>query len=109
MAYPESVAAADKRAILRKRLQVVGVFAAVGFVLPWLLMAFYAIARRVGANPSTTPLLYLCPSSILSLELDNASWIVGLFGWLLISASNALLYSIPGVVVSLLVGLRKSV
>jgi len=86
----------------------VGAFAAVGFALPWLLLAVYAIARQVGMNPSTAPLLYVCPSSILSLGLDNASWIVGLCGWLLISVSNALLYSIPGVVVSLFVGLRKS-
>ena len=93
---------------MRKRLQVVGVFAAVGFVLPWLLLAFYLIARRVNWNPSTTPLLYLCPSSIMSLGLDNASWLVGLFGWLLISASNAVLYSIPGFIVSLFIGRQKS-
>jgi hypothetical protein len=93
---------------LRKRLQIVGAFAAVGFVLPWLLLAFYAIAARVGWNPSTKPLLYLCPSSIISLGLDNASLLVGFFGWLLISASNAVLYSIPGIIVSLFVGWRKS-
>jgi hypothetical protein len=93
---------------LRKRLQIVGAFAAVGFVLPWLLLAFYTIARRMGVNLSTMPLLYLCPSSIISLGLDNASLIVGLFGWLLISACNAVLYSIPGFVVSLFVGLWKS-
>jgi hypothetical protein len=87
----------------------VGAFAAVGFGLPWLLLAFYAIARRAGWNPSTAPLLYLCPSSIMSLGLDNASLFVGLFGWLMISTSNAVLYSIPGIVVSLFVGLRKSV
>jgi hypothetical protein len=93
---------------MRKRLQIVGAFAAVGFVLPWFLLAFYLVARRVNWNPSTTPLLYLCPSSIMSLALDNASWPVGLFGWLLISASNAVLYAIPGVMVSLFVGWRKS-
>ena len=85
-----------------------GGFAVVGFVLPWLLLAFYAISRRLGENPSAMPLLYLCPSSIISIGLDNASLIVGLLGWLLISGSNAVLYSIPGIVVSLFVGLRKS-
>jgi hypothetical protein len=93
---------------LRKGIKIVGGCAAVGFVLPWLLLAFYAIARHLGEHPTTMPLLYLCPSSIISIGLDNASLIVGLFGWLLISASNAVLYSIPGIVVSLLVGLRKS-
>jgi hypothetical protein len=44
----------------------------------------------------------------MSLGLDNASWLVGLFGWLLIGVSNAVLYSIPGIVVSLFVGLRKA-
>ncbi|HWY20163.1 MAG TPA: hypothetical protein VNX26_03025 [Candidatus Acidoferrum sp.] len=92
---------------MRKRLQIVSAFAAVGFVLPWLLLAFYAIAERMGHNPSTKLLLYLCPSSIISLGLDNASLLVGLFGWLLISASNAVLYSIPGTIVSLFVGWRK--
>jgi hypothetical protein len=93
---------------MRKRLKIVGAFAAVGFVLPWLLLAFYLIARRLKWNPSTAPLLYLCPSSIVSLALENASWPVGLFGWLLISASNAVLYGIPGLIVSLFVGWRKS-
>ena len=92
---------------MRKRLQIVGTFAAVGFVLPWLLLAFYLIAHRVGWKPSTTPLLYLCPSSIMSLGLENASWLVGLFGWLLISTSNAVLYAVPGVVISLFVGWRR--
>jgi hypothetical protein len=93
---------------MRKRLQVVGMFASIGFIVPWVLVAFYAIAHRFGGNPSTKPLLYLCPSSIISLGLDNASLLVGLLGWLLISVSNAILYSIPGFVVSLLVGWGKS-
>jgi len=93
---------------MRKRLQIVSTFAAVGFVLPWLLLAFYLIARRAGWNPSTAPLLFLCPSSVISLGLDNASWLVGFFGWLLISTSNAVLYSIPGIIVSLFVGRPKS-
>jgi hypothetical protein len=87
----------------------VGAFAGIGFVLPWVLVALYAVAHRLGGNPSTKLLLYLCPSSIISLGLDNASLLVGLFGWLLISVSNAILYSIPGVVISLFVGWRKSV
>jgi hypothetical protein len=73
---------------MRKRLQVVGMFASIGFILPWVLVAFYAIAHRFGGNPSTKPLLYLCPSSIISSGLDNVSLLVGLLGWLLISVSN---------------------
>ncbi|MGB8988462.1 MAG: hypothetical protein WCC37_17830, partial [Candidatus Sulfotelmatobacter sp.] len=81
---------------MRKRLQIVRAFASIGFILPWVFVALYAIAHRLGGNPSRKPLLYLCPSSIVSLGLDNASLLVGLFGWLLISVSNAVLYSIPG-------------
>jgi hypothetical protein len=44
----------------------------------------------------------------MSLGFDNASWPVGLFGWLLISASNAVLYSIPGIVGLLFVGPRRA-
>ena len=93
---------------LRKSIQIIGGFAAVGFVLPRFLLIFYAIAPRLGIHPSTMPLLYLCPSSVISLGLDNASLMVGLLGWLLIGASNAVLYSIPGIVVSLVIGLTKS-
>jgi len=93
---------------LRKTSQIVVAFAAVGFVLPWLLLAFYAIAHRMGAHPSPTPLLYLCPLSIGALGLDNASLVVALIGWLFISAVNAVIYAIPGFAISLLVSLSKS-
>jgi hypothetical protein len=91
-----------------RRLRIVSGFAAVGFVLPWLLLAFYAVADHLGAHPSTMPLLYLCPSSIVALGLDHASPIIGLFGWLFISASNAVLYAVLGIVVAIFAALRKS-
>lgn len=62
----------------------------------------------MGVNPSTMPLVYLCPSSIMSMALDNASLLLILLVWLLISVTNAVLYSIPGAVVLLFVGLWKS-
>ena len=95
------------RVSLRRGSKIVGGFAAVGFALPWLLLAYFAIARSMGIHPSTASLMYLCPSSIMALGLDNASLIVGLFGWLVISGTNAVLYSIPGVVVALLFSLWK--
>ena len=58
-------------------------------------MAFYAIADHFDTYPSTAPLFYLCPSSILSMGLDNASTVVAIMGWLFISASNALFYGGP--------------
>jgi uncharacterized membrane protein len=51
----------------------------------------------------------LCPSSILALGLDNASLPVALLGWLLIAASNAVLYGLPGALVAaLVINLRRS-
>jgi hypothetical protein len=62
----------------------------------------------MGRNPSTMPLLFLCPFSIAAMGLDLASWIVGLIAWLVISAMNAALYAVPGFVISRLVGLWRS-
>jgi hypothetical protein len=93
---------------LRRGLKIVAAFATVGFIVPWLLLVFYAIAHKVGGHPSTTPLLYLCPSSIMAVGLDNASLLVGLLGWLLISVSNAVIYAIPGVAVGIVASLCKS-
>lgn len=81
---------------LQKSMRVVFAFAATGFAMAWFLLAVYAVAHCLKLNPSTTPLLYLCPSSGIALGLDNASLLVGLLGWLVISISNAALYSIIG-------------
>jgi hypothetical protein len=88
--------------VLRKNLQIVSAFVAVGFVLPWLFLAYYMIAHRMDKYPGTTLLFYLCPSSIMSMGLDNASFLTGFIGWLLISASNAVLYAVPGIAIALL-------
>jgi hypothetical protein len=108
MINARNVGREDKRNNLRRALKVVGIFATVGFLVPWMLVVFYALAHKMGRNPSTTPLLYLCPSSIMALGLDKASLIVGLFGWLLISISNAFVYAIPGIAVGVVASLGKS-
>src|ERR1700723_801796 len=89
-------------AALRKNLKIVGAFAVVGFLLPWLFLAYYLIAHRMDKYPGTTLLFYLCPSSIMSMGLDNVSFLSGFIGWLFISASNALLYVVPGIAIALL-------
>jgi hypothetical protein len=89
-------------------LKIVGAFATTGFALPWLLLLCYSVARNMGRHPSTTPLLYLCPPSVVSLGLDNASLIVGLIGWLFISLENAVLYAILGTVTAIVVAVWKS-
>jgi len=90
---------------LRKALKVVIGFAGVGFIVPWLLLTYYAIAHRMGHQPSTTPLLYMCPFSIWALGLDNASLLGGLLGWLTISLFNAGLYAIPGLLAGATAGI----
>ena len=63
-ASPESWGAC-KLSRLRRGLKVEGGFAAVGFTVPWLFLAYYTTAHRMGQQPSTTPLIYMCPSSIM--------------------------------------------
>ncbi|MGB8888837.1 MAG: hypothetical protein WCC87_19060 [Candidatus Korobacteraceae bacterium] len=84
---------------MKKSLRVVFISAVIGFVIAWLLLATYSIAQHIGVNLGTDLLLYLCPTSVLSLALDNASLGVALFGWLVISITNAALYSIIGLIV----------
>jgi hypothetical protein len=91
-----------------RTLRIVSGFAAVGFLLPLLLLAYYSAARYIGKNPNTDLLLYLCPSSIMCMALDNASVSTAVFAWLFIAASNAVLYALPGVVAALIFRFRKS-
>jgi hypothetical protein len=53
--------------------------------------AFYLTSHLQMGSPIL--FLILCPSSILSLALDNAGVTGGILGWLLISALNAALYA----------------
>ena len=89
---------------LRKALMTIIGFAAVGFVVAWLLLAYYTVAHKMGHDPSTTPLLYMCPFSFWTMALDNASLLEGLFLWLIISLFNAGLYAVPGLLVGAAVG-----
>ena len=86
---------------LQKSATLVFAFFAAGFVMAWLLLGVYAAARAVSISLSTTPLLFLCPTSILSMGLDNASWPMALLGWLIIALTNAGLYSVVGFVVGI--------
>lgn len=90
---------------MRKSTRVVVGFALVGFLLPLLLLAFYAIADQFRKYPSTTPLLYLCPSSIMSMALSMDGprpLLEGIVVWLMICGSNALLYAGPALAVVVL-------
>ncbi len=91
-----------------RSLKIVGGFAATGFLLPLLLLAYYTAANHIGKFPSTDLLFYLCPSSVACMGLDNASTSTAIVVWLMIAASNAVLYAVPGIAVALIFRFRKS-
>ena len=91
-----------------RALKTVGGFAAAGFLLPLLLLAYYTVANHMGKFPNTNLLFYLCPSSIVCMALDNASISTVVVVWLLIAASNAVLYAVPGVAVALILCFLKT-
>lgn len=93
---------------MAKSLKVVGGFAAVGFLLPLSLLAYYTAANHIGRYPNTNLLFDLCPSSIMCMALDHASASTAVVVWLLIATSNAVLYAVPGIVVALILRFRNS-
>ena len=78
---------------MRKSTKIVIGFAAVGFLLPLLLVTVYVIAGHFNKYTNMAPLLDLCPSSIMSMALDHASTSTAVIVWLMISLSNAVLYA----------------
>jgi hypothetical protein len=90
---------------MRKRVRVIAAFAGVGFSVAWIIVLFGATVNRLGGDSARFSILYilLCPSSIAALGLDRASLLEGLLGWLLISLTNAILYSVAGAAVSVLI------
>jgi hypothetical protein len=91
-----------------KILKIGGGFAAVGFVLPLLILGYSISMRYIGKYPNVDFLFYLCPSSILCLGLDKASMSTAVFVWLIIAASNSVVYALLGAVVALILGFRNS-
>lgn len=87
---------------MRRSLKIVGMFAAIGFVLPWLFLAYFECARYFGHYSDISSVLFaLCPSSIMSMALDNASIATSIVVWLMITAENAILYALVGVIVAI--------
>jgi hypothetical protein len=78
-------------------------FAACGFLICCVLLAYSVYAHAHHQMPNTKIFLTLCPASIMALGLDNASVLVGLLGWLLIGFMNAVSYAIPGFLIGVLI------
>ena len=88
---------------MRRKLKVIAAFASFGFVVTWGLLALGYFESLNGHVLSSKVFLWLCPMSVVSLGLDSASLVVALLGWLMISLTNAILYGLAGIVVSVFV------
>ena len=88
---------------MAKNLKIVCSFAAVGFFLPLLLLAYYTASQHYGKYPNTDLLFYLCPSAIMSMGLTHGWGSTALVVWLFICGSNAVFYALLGVVVALVI------
>lgn len=86
---------------MRKKLQIMGAFAAVGLLLPWLIVLGFLIARRLGVYPDATNFLYVCPSLFWLMATDGAPLLGTLEVLLLVGVANAILYSLVGALVAL--------
>lgn len=91
-----------------RALKTIGGFAAAGFLLPLLLLAYYSVANSMGKFPNTNLLFDLCPTSIMCMALDKASTSTAVIVWLMIAASNAVIYAVPGIAVALILHFRYS-
>jgi uncharacterized membrane protein YfhO len=92
---------------MQKRLRIVIAFAAVGFVLPWLIALYCEVVRRLGGDCHAERFLYVCPTLIWLMATENASRLATLEVWMLIGLTNAALYSIVGVLASVFVPQRN--
>jgi hypothetical protein len=74
--------------------------ASLGFSIAILLGAIAFSTTRPGHNIPVSGLVYLtlCPPSIGSMALDNASLLGALVGWLFIAVENAALYALLGAI-----------
>ncbi len=91
-----------------RSIKIVGGFAAVGFLIPAASITYYIIASHFSVYPNMTPLFYLCPSSIVSMGLEEATPSDAIVVWLVICAINAVLYALPAALIVFLLSLRKS-
>jgi len=90
---------------MARTLKIIGSFAAIGFIVPLLLLLVsHDISRTVSGNFA----FRVCPACLMSSALDDARGAIGVFIWLLICISNAVLYAIPGAIVAFIVHLTKS-
>jgi hypothetical protein len=87
---------------MRREWRFIAGFGVAGFSIPWPLLAFYAWAYAIETKPSVKLLHYLVPTSLFGWP----EHLFSLLTWLLVSLSNAVLYSIVGFAVSIFVPRR---
>ena len=89
---------------MARTLKIIGSFAAIGFIVPLLLLVSHDISRTVAGNFA----FRVCPACLISSALDGARGAIGVITWLLICISNAVLYAIPGAIVAFVVHITTS-
>ena len=93
---------------MRNGTKLVIGFALAGLILPLIGLAFYSIAALFKIYPSTTPALYLCPTSFMLMALgDHASVLDGVIAWLMVCVSNALLYAVIPFAILVIFGISQ--
>ena len=76
-------------------MKITALCAALGFTLPLILLAFWAMSD---ADVSRV-LFALCPTSLASMALDHSSTSMAITVWFFICLSNAILYAaLPAVI-----------
>ena len=78
-------------------------FAIVGFAIGITLGGYAFYITSHGRSSNIALFLILCPPSISSMALDNASLLGGIIGWIFISVENAGLFALVGLALSRLV------
>ena len=89
---------------MSRNVKIIGGFALFEFFLPLVMLAYYDLTRTVAGKGLTR----VCPTCILMVALDQPSILSAVIGWLMICASNAVIYALAGIPVALLLNIRRS-
>lgn len=90
------------------RLRISAGFAMLGFIVAGGLLAYYFYTDYHHTIPNQEVFTWLCPSSIMSMALnDNATFVTVFFVWSMIGLTNAMLYGVVGALISLLLPRTK--
>jgi hypothetical protein len=94
---------------MSKRLQVIAGFSVLGAVVACVLLGYSCYSFHYDKNSLSSPYIFvwLCPSSIMAVALDDHSTVKEIsYVWAIIGLTNAMLYAAVGTLISLLLPKR---